>query len=654
MIIKELCDIGEYAAAGLFEKPQGSLFLRKAMGLRRFYENCSLPQYNGKPLYPSGRVIAPDFLNGLAVDWQKLNAEDETALELIEKEFCRYHSSVPEEHSISGNMYTHSMPNYERVLIEGFLSYIPRIEKIKDKDMREGLLYLIGGIECYIKRCVEYLESVAADDKLISALKHVPMKPARDIYEAVVCWNFVLYLDGCDNLGCVASGLYPYYKGEDITDLLRNLFDNLDSNNGYSMALGTDYNPLTLQCLEAVKGKRRPMIELFVDEDTPNEIWGKAFESIRTANGQPAFYNPNVLLGGLKERFKIISDEDIKKFCGGGCTETMLSGLSNVGSVDAGINLLLILENCIKTDLEKAIDFEDFYLRYIGAVKETVDTVTSEINNSQTERAKYNPLPMRTLLIDDCIDNELDFNNGGARYKWSIVNFAGMINVIDAMLVIRDCVFKKSLFSAAELIVKLEENDKDFLMQLRNYSVSFGSDNSYANMFSKKISTDIFSMLDDKKPSFGEGFLPASIQFRSQVDAGKKIGATPDGRGVGTPLCDSLGAIFAKDTKGPTALLNSVTSLNLERALGVPVLNFNINPDFKDEVLKALILGYMKQGGIQIQITCISREMLEEAYLNPEEYKNLVVRVGGYSEYFYRLSNELKRMVIERTIQNEV
>ena len=654
MIMKNLCDIGEYAAAGLFEKPQGSLFLRKAMGLRRFYENCSLPQYNGKPLYPSGRVIAPNFLNGLAVDWQKLNAEDRDALELIEKEFCRYHSSVPEEHSVSGNMYTHSMPNYERVLKEGFLSYISRIEKIKDKDMREGLLHLIGGIECYIKRCVEYLESVAADDKLISALKHVPMKPARDIYEAVVCWNFVLYLDGCDNLGCVASGLYPYYNGEDVTDLLKNLFDNLDSNNGYSMALGTDYNPLTLQCLEAVKGKRRPMIELFVDEDTPNEIWEKAFESIRTANGQPAFYNPNVLLGGLKERFKIISDEDIKKFCGGGCTETMLSGLSNVGSVDAGINLLLILENCIKTELDKAMDFEDFYLRYIGAVKETVDTVTSEINNSQIERAKYNPLPMRTLLIDDCIDNELDFNNGGARYKWSIVNFAGMINVIDAMLVIRDCVFKKSLFSAAELIVKLEENDKDFLMQLRNYSVSFGSDNSDANMFSNKISTDIFSMLDDKKPSFGEGFLPASIQFMSQVEAGKKIGATPDGRGVGTPLCDSLGAIFAKDTKGPTALLNSVTSLNLERALGVPVLNFNINPDFKDEVLKALILGYMKQGGIQIQITCISREMLEEAYLNPEEYKNLVVRVGGYSEYFYRLSNELKRMVIERTIQNEV
>jgi formate C-acetyltransferase len=84
------------------------------------------------------------------------------------------------------------------------------------------------------------------------------------------------------------------------------------------------------------------------------------------------------------------------------------------------------------------------------------------------------------------------------------------------------------------------------------------------------------------------------------------------------------------------------------------VLNFNINPDFGNRILKALILGYMKQGGIQMQITCISREMLDEAYRNPEEHKNLVVRVGGYSEYFYKLSDELKRMVINRTIQNGV
>ena len=95
-------------------------------------------------------------------------------------------------------------------------------------------------------------------------------------------------------------------------------------------------------------------------------------------------------------------------------------------------------------------------------------------------------------------------------------------------------------------------------------------------------------MLDDKKPYIGEGFLPASIQFMSQVGAGKNIGATPDGREKGAPLCDSLGAIFGKDTEGPTALLNSVTSVDLKSALGIPVLNFNINPDFKNATFSSI------------------------------------------------------------------
>ena len=649
-------EIGEYGAAGMYEEPNRSLFYRKSLGIRRFYENCETAIYNGEYLYPSGVVntsmcIKPQYLNGMDIDYARVAAKNNYAAEVYVADFAKFKSSVPPEHTVAGNMYTHSMPNYERILKEGLLSYIPRIEKIKDDDMRKGLRHIIEGIKNYIDRSVKYLESVKADNKLINALKKVPMNPAENIYEALVSWNFILYLDNCDNLGCVASGLYPYYRGEDVTDILKNLFDNLDANGGYSMALGTDYNPLTLQCLEASKGKRRPMIELFVDENTPDEIWDKAFEVVRTSNGQPAFYNPNILLSGLKDKFKNITDEDIKKFCGGGCTEAMLAGLSNVGSLDAGINLPLILEKAIHEDLPKADCFEMFYNKYISKVEKTVLTVTEEIKNSQKLRAEYNPLPMRTLLIDDCIDKELDYNNGGARYKWSIINFAGIINIIDSMLVIRDFVFTDKLYTADELIKKLADNDKEFLKAAREHSVSFGNDNADANSFATRISADIYSMLDDKKPYFGEGFLPASIQFQSQVDAGKNVGATPDGRESGSPLCDSLAAIFGKDTKGPTALLKSVCSLNLSRALGVPVLNFNINPDFKDSVLKALILGYMKMGGIQMQLTCISREQLEEAYRNPELHKNLVVRVGGYSEYFHRLTDELKTMIISRTIQ---
>ena len=659
MIMKKLLQMGEYSAAGLFEEPERSLFYRKALALRRYYEHCELPEYNGKPLYPSGVLngglaIIPNYFFGIVDDWGKLRSVEPEAADAIAKEFFQYKSSVPAEHTVAGNMYTHSMPHYERVLREGLNSYKERVMKAEDADFREGLMHLLCGIETYVSRCVAYLEQVNADTKLIDALERVPMYPAKTVYEAVVAWNFVMYLDNCDNLGCVDSGLMPYYHGENIVPLLENLFDNLDENNGYSMALGKPCNAVTEQCLLAAAGKRRPMIELFVDENTPETVWEKALQLVRSGGGQPAFYNPRVLLKGLRERFPSLTEEDALQFCGGGCTESMIAGMSNVGSLDAGINLLLILENVLKTKLAESKSFEELYDRYIEEVRAVVDSVTTEIRNSQCQRANVNPLPMRTLLIDDCIDSATEYNHGGARYCWSIVNFAGIINVIDAFMSVKKAVFEEKSLTPDALLDGLAKNDAVFLKQLRENKSCFGVDNEEVNAFSHRLTETIFGMLQGKKTYYGEGFIPASIQFMSQVAAGIGIGATPDGRACDAPLCDSLGAVFGKDTKGPTALLKSVTSLDLKQMLGVPVLNFNINPSFNDEVLKGLILGYMSLGGIQMQITCISAQQLQEAYENPELHKNIVVRVGGYSEYFSRLSDELKRMVIDRTIQNEV
>ena len=657
MLKDDFLRLGEFAASGLYEEPDRSLFYRKSLGLRRFYENCELAVYRGESLYPSGVIaqkmnVVPQYLRGLTFFSNSLNEKAPILAEKLKEEFCVYHSTVPNEHTVAGNMFTHSMPNYERILKEGLLSYIPRIERISDTDMREGLLHVVRGIELYITRCVTYLKSVSADKMLIASLQRVPLYPAKTAYDAIVAWNFIMYLDNCDNLGCLGKGILPYYKGENLIPYLENLYDNLDKNNGYSMSLDSECPELTVQCLKAAHGKRRPMIELFVDESTPETVWEAALSTVKSGGGQPAFYNAGVLLGGLKKRFPSIRNEDLSRFCGGGCTESMLAGFSNVGSLDAGINLLLILDNVIKSSLSSATDFEAFYETYLTEIRSVVETVKKEINNSRKERAKYNPLPMRTLLIDDCIDKGLEYNSGGARYGWSIINFAGLINVIDALLAIRTLVFEKKKYKPEEIITLLQSNDSGFLHEVIGLRESFGKDIEDINDFSHKISERIFSMTETGELVFGEGFLSASIQFMSQVGAGKHIGATPDGRSAGAPLCDSLAAIFGKDTDGPTALLNSITSLDLKRALGVPVVNLNITQNFNENVLKALILGYMKQGGIQLQITYASREELLDAYEHPEHHGNLIVRVGGYSEYFNRLSDDLKRMVINRTIQN--
>ena len=659
MPYQALLERGEYAAAGLYEQPERSLFFRKALALRRYYEKCPLPVWQkGQTLYPCGVLprdaeITPFYLTGLQFHAPRLSTAEPEAIQTIHSDFCRFTSSVPAEHTVAGNMYTHSMPNYERILAEGLASYRARVEGMRDVELRDGLLQLLDGITTYCRRCVEYLEEVGADPALIEALSRVPMLPAENIYDAIVGWNFILYLDNCDNLGALGRGLLPYFHGENIVPHLSQLYDNLDVNNGYSMSLDSACPALTVQCLEAARGKRRPMIELLIDEDTPDEIWEKALEIVRSGGGQPAFYNAKALLGGLKRRFPTIRDEDLNRFCGGGCTEAMIAGLSNVGSLDAGINLLLLLRQSIDEELCDSADFDTFRDRYLCRVERTVERVMAAISDSRERRARDNPLPMRTLLIDDCIDRSEEYNAGGARYRWSIINFAGMINVIDALLAIRTLIFEKKIYTAQQMIALLDANDPAFLRTVRALRQSFGKDDAAVNAFSHALSSRIFAMTEKGQLYRGEGFLSASIQFMSQVSAGHAVGATPDGRCAGAPLCDSLAAIFGEDNQGPTAPLGSVTALDLSRALGIPVLNFNLSRTFDDAILRALIMGYMQKGGMQLQITCASPDELRHALEDPASHGNLIVRVGGYSEYFTRLSPELQRMVVDRTVQEQ-
>ncbi|MBE6607252.1 MAG: hypothetical protein E7633_01660 [Ruminococcaceae bacterium] len=657
MTIKDRFEnIGEYCAAGLFEECDRSLFYRKALAIRRFYENVTPPPYEGGYLYPSiqpshSMCVSTNYMHGVFINNPvKLTEKDKDLSQILtESDFFKYRPTIPWQHTVAGCMWTHSMPAYDRIASEGLNAYAERVKKMSDADMREGLLHVIEGIIAYHKKCVEYLHSVSAREELIAALEKVPFSPAKNLYEAIVCRNFIFILD-YDNIGCVATDLMPYYKGENVVPVLKELFSNMDRGETWSMALGTDYNPLTVQCLEALKGQRRPMTELFIDENCPDEVWNAAFDTMRSCAGNPAFYNYHAIIGGLKKRFHEIRDEDLKKFCGGGCTEAMLQGVCNVGSLDAGINLLLIFEETMKNSLESAESFEDFYSAYISAVSKVTDEVTKQISVSQESRSRYSPLPMRTLFVDDCIDKELEYNSGGARYMWSIINFAGTVNVIDALTVIRELIFEKKEYSSSQMLELLKNNDGEFLQKARKYPKAFGKDIPEVNSLAKRFTNDVYSLLDDKKPYLGLGFIPASIMFNSAAASGKHIGATPDGRRSGDPLAESLGAVMGKDTDGPTALLNSVTSMTLEKALGMPVLNFTVNPSIDNEIIKNLIQSYIAQGGMQMQITCVSRQMLEEAYEDPEMHRNLSVRVAGYSEYFHRLSDDLKRLVIERTI----
>jgi formate C-acetyltransferase len=209
-------------------------------------------------------------------------------------------------------------------------------------------------------------------------------------------------------------------------------------------------------------------------------------------------------------------------------------------------------------------------------------------------------------------------------------------------------VYDDKTYENEEFIKLLNMEDSEFYNELRNCPC-FGVDDEYADAFATDFATKIFDTLKQKIPYLGGKFLAASIQFITYDTAGKNILSTPDGRKNFEPLCDSIGAVHGKDINGPTALLNSVAKLPLTKAIGTPVLNFRLQKKNIPNTLRPLVLGFFKQGGLQMQVSCISKEDLEDALIHPEKHGNLIVRIGGYSEYFYRLSTDLKKAVIERT-----
>ncbi|MEI6578942.1 MAG: pyruvate formate lyase family protein [Eubacteriales bacterium] len=639
-------------AGGFFEYPERSRFFRFAHAQRSFWEKLALPDYDGGNLYPCGKQynemygVMPGYSYTFNIDKKLLEQKSQKLSDAMfaEKDLL---PMVNTRHSVGGNGFVHSIPNYKRILKEGFNSYITRIEKIKDDDFRDGLLEVINGIKIYHNRALELLEKSNAPKELYNALKKVPFEPAETLYEAVVAWNFIYYMDGCDNPGRLDADLIDFYNGEDITELLREFFINVDNNEGYSSALGPDCNPLTLQCLKAVCGLRRPTMELRITEDTPEEIWDASADSLISGCGQPAFYNENLYQSSLEGHFPKIPKEDLLCVNGGCCTETMLAGMSNVGSIDAGINAALIFCEFMNENLESAKSFDEFYKKLIMQIQSETKKVLEEINIYKKNRSVLRPQPVRTLLIDDCIDNELDFNAGGARYSWSIVNVAGLINIIDSLLAIKTLVFDKKEYNSTEFLTLLKEQEHGFLTKLRSCPC-FGVDDNMADRIASDFTQQVFDGFKQNTPYLGLAFLPCSIQFITYADSGKRVGATPDGRAASEPLCDSIGPVHGKDKKGLTALLNSAAKLPQSEALGTPVLNLRLQKDHIKNYIRPLILGYFQQGGMQVQISCASREDMLDAMEHPEKHENLIVRIGGYSEYFNRLSLELRQMVVQR------
>lgn len=654
---EKLRNAGEFYAAGLFESPERSIFYRYCCAFAGHFEHAAMSPYAGGKLYPCGRTIyrssgcavRPSFSYSIEADYAHLARLVPEAEVPVRCEFAK--TPIPRHpHTIGGDGYTHSFINYKRILAEGLNGYRRRVEALSPSDFRDGLLVLLAGIEAYRQRCLAHLRENGGDPDLIAALEYTPNDPPKSAYDALVAWNFVYYVDGCDDIGRLDQNLYPYWRGEDLRPVIRELFQNVDANDGWSGALGPDCNELTVQCIDAIHHIRRPNLQLRVTKDTPDEVWEAVYRSLATSCGQPALYNEEAFQKGLAEKFPEIPPEDRERLSFGGCTETMLEGLSCVGSDDAGLHTAWIFDRFMRSSfaIGEFADFDALFSAFCRLVlKETV-AMLEDVTVYRKARAKFRPQPVRTLLIDDCIDRQRDFNDGGARYAWSVSNVSGLINVIDSLLAIRTLVYEEARYTPETFMAALDARDPVFLAEARRCPC-WGVDDDRADKLGTALADVIYSAFDEVECYPSGKYFPVSNQFTTTEEAGRMVGPTPDGRDPFTPTCDSFASVHGKDTAGPTALLNSVAKLPLEKVLGTPVMNLRIAKANLPTVLRPLTEAFFAGGGMQLQISSLSREEILDALAHPERHENLIVRVGGFSEYFNRLSPALKQDVLNRT-----
>ncbi len=648
-----LLDIGEPFASGLLEFPEGPLPAVFCRGYRRYYETCPIVYKAGAPLFPAGLTVGmytdvktgktvtvtPQYAKQYSIFWDELRKKGPRAAEII-LEFSKIYHYVGE--------WNHSMLNYKRILAEGINQYEKRLLAKKDSDFKTALLDLIAGIRTYHKRALEALPGLGAPKELVDALTRVPFSPAKTAYEAVVSLNFCLSLDEWDNVGRLDSILAPYHKGEDLRPWLRCLMENMQTNDRWSITLGPDYNDVTYQALEASFGLARPLTELRVTDKMPEDLWELAAKRILEGGGQPAFYNEKAIQQRLRGRIPHLTEADALEFSGGGCTETAFAGCTYSGGTDLNINVLKHFENFMHAELPTSPSFEVFYDNFVSFLRKKQDQQMETINNYWNERAQTCFAPIRTLFIDDCIDNETGWFQGGARYTFSIHSDSGIPNTLDSLLAIRHLVFEEKRYTPEQFLALLSAEDPEFFSELRSCP-SYGIDDERADALVRDFTTGFYEHYLTGKLDLGLGFFPTAHQFTRHIHTGWVVGPTPDGRKGGKPLADSLAPVNGKAVKGPTAMLTSASCFEQKDIYGMAVTNMSVNQNYPPSIIRALVESYFSLGGTQLQITATSRETLLRARKDPDSYRDLIVRVGGYSDYFCNLGDELKDAVIART-----
>ena len=551
--------------------------------------------------------------------------------------------------------------------------------------------------------------------QIAEVCRWVPAHAPRNLWEAIQMYWFVhlgtvTELNGWDSMnpGHIDQHLYPFYeqgiadgtltrdKAKELLSCLWIKFNNqpappkvgvtaLESgtyNDFTNINIGgidrdgkSAVNELSYMILEIQEElhELQPGLSIHIASETPDDFLLEGIRVIRQGHGYPSVFNPDTYVQELVREGKSLADA--REGGCSGCIEVgafgkeayLLTGYLNTPKI-----LEITLNNGIDPETGKRLGlqtgdaraFESFDALYDAWRQQMIYFVNLKLAvNNYIERmfSLYAPATFLSLYIDDCIEKGKDYYSGGARYNTTYIQCTGLGTITDSLAALKKHVFEDHRYTMDEVLEACAHNwdgQEKMRQYIRNHTPFFGNDDTYADQIALRVYNDLVEAIEGRPNTRGGRTYLNMLSTTCHNYFGSVCGATPNGRMAHFAISDGTSPAHGSDTHGPTAVIKSLGKLDQTKSGGT-LLNVRLVPSLlktRDDQRKlaSLIRAYFKFGGHHIQFNIVDTATLRDAQQHPDDYRDLLVRVAGYSDYFNDMTEQLQNEIIARTENSDI
>ncbi|HEX9885717.1 MAG TPA: trans-4-hydroxy-L-proline dehydratase [Longimicrobiales bacterium] len=414
----------------------------------------------------------------------------------------------------------------------------------------------------------------------------------------------------------------------------------------------------------------QPQSNVQISGRTPDRLLKAACRIIRKGFGYPAVFNADAVVAEQVRVGKTV--EDAREGGTSGCIETGAFG-KEAYILTGYLNLPKVLEITLGGGVDPAsgkrigpatgdprafTSFEELYEAFEAQLRHFVDVKVRVNQYIESIFARHYPAPFLSVVIRDCIEKGRDYYDGGPRYNTTYIQCCGIGTITDSLSALSEHVFEAGAVEMGDLVDALGQDFRDrepLRQRLVNKTPRFGNDDDRADALMRRVYASLVQAIDGRPNTKGGRYHLNMLSTTCHVYFGTRVGATPDGRHAGLPISDGTSPAHGADRHGPTAVCRSLGKMDQIKSGGT-LLNQRFLPSVLEgdegiDKLAGLIRTYFRMGGHHIQFNVVDTATLRDAQRRPEEYRDLLVRVAGYSDYFVDMGSDLQEEVIARTAQ---